>query len=259
MPVKRVLVRKGKKAYVKELDREVKVIKQQTYYVEDTDKDFHTQSGVISMKDLKRKGKVLSSTGKEFFIFSPKFIDHYLRISRSAQIVTLKDIGAIIADTGIDSTSSVVDAGSGSGALACFLAHIAKEVTTYDIKDENLKIVRKNKAMLKLANLKVKKGDVYDRIDERNVDLVTLDLPEPGRALPNAMKALRPGGHLVVYNPQITQIADFVNQLAMHDGMMHIKTVELLERHWDIEGRKVRPKSSPFGHSGFLVISRKMG
>jgi tRNA (adenine57-N1/adenine58-N1)-methyltransferase len=255
----RVLVRKGKKAYVKELDREVSVIKQKTYYVEDTAKDFHTQSGLIKKSDLKKKGKVCSNTGKDFFVFPAKFIDNYLRISRSAQIIPLKDIGVIIADTGIDKDSKVVDAGAGSGGLACFLAHLTREVTTYDIKDENLKIVKKNKSMLKLTNLKVKKGDVYEKIDEKNVDLVTLDLPEPGRALPHATKALRPGGHLVVYNPQITQIAEFVNTLAKHDNMMLIKTVEMLERHWDIDGRKVRPKSSPFGHSGFIVISRKMG
>jgi tRNA (adenine57-N1/adenine58-N1)-methyltransferase len=255
----KVLVRKGKKAFVKELDREVTVIKQKTYYVEDTHKDYHTQSGLIKQKDLKKSGRVLSNTGKEFFVFSPKFIDHYLRISRSAQIIPLKDIGLIVADTGLDCTSRVVDAGAGSGALACFLAHIAKEVTTYDVRDDFLKIVRKNKAMLKLSNLKVKRGDIYKKLDESKVDLVTLDLPEPWKALPNVIKALKPGGHLVVYNPSLPQIADFVEALRSHDNMLYLKTVEVIERQWEVDGRKVRPKSTGIGHSGFMVFSRKMG
>ena len=113
--------------------------------------------------------------------------------------------------------------------------------------------------MLKLTNLKVKKGDVNTKIDERNVDLITLDLPEPWRALPNAMKALKPGGHLVVYNPSIPQIADFVDALKQHDNMLYLKTIEVIERQWEVEGRKVRPKSTGIGHSGFMVLARKMG
>ncbi len=64
-------------------------------------------------------------------MFSPSFIDHYKRIQRKAQIVLLKDIGLIIAETGINKNSIVVDAGAGSGALCCFLANYVKKIYTH--------------------------------------------------------------------------------------------------------------------------------
>src|SRR3989344_883909 len=114
-----LITRQGKKFYAK------------------NDEDLHTQYGFMKKEDLgkAKDGDVLkSNTSKEFFIFSPSFIDLYRKIKRDAQIIPLKDIGVIIAETGINRESKVLDAGSGSGALACFLASIAKEVVTYEIR-----------------------------------------------------------------------------------------------------------------------------
>src|SRR3989338_8720801 len=100
------------------------------FLVKDTSKDMHTQFGYFNKKDLKAKsGKIKTNTGKEFTIFNPFFIDLYRKIKRDAQIIPLKDIGLIVSETGVNNKSKVVDAGAGSGALACFLANIAKEVT----------------------------------------------------------------------------------------------------------------------------------
>ena len=57
---------------------------------------------------------------------------HYRRLKRGPQVVLPKDIGMIIAYTGVGKESVCVDAGTGSGWLAISLARIAKEVTTYD-------------------------------------------------------------------------------------------------------------------------------
>ncbi|MFH0979153.1 MAG: rRNA adenine N-6-methyltransferase family protein [Candidatus Woesearchaeota archaeon] len=258
--VKRILVKRAKKEFVKELDREFTVSKQKIYSVDDISRDFHTEYGSISKKDLQKKdgSKLKSSTKKEFIIFSPSFIDKYFRINRSAQIIPLKDIGFIVTETGIGKESLVVDAGAGSGALACFLAHLVKQVVTYEIRDDFYDIVRQNKQMLELDNLIVKHQDVYKKIDEKNVDLCTLDLPEPWKAIPSVRKALKVGGFLVVYNPSVSQIADFVNSINKDERFLYLKTIEVFERHWEVDGRKVRPKSQPIGHSGFLVFVRKV-
>lgn len=258
--VHKILVKKSKKEFIEELDREITISKQKTYYVEDINKDFHTEYGSISIKDLKKKdgSKIFSSTKKEFYVFSPSFIDSYKRIERSAQIIPLKDIAFIIAETGIGKQSLVVDAGSGSCALACFLAHLVKHVVTYDIRDDFLEISIRNKQFLGLDNLTIKKQDVYKKIDEKNADLCTLDLPEPWMAIGSVDKALKVGGFLVVYNPSIMQIADFVNAIRKNENFLYLKTVEVIERNWEVEGRKVRPKTQPIGHSGFLVFARKV-
>jgi len=231
------------------------------FYAKDINKDLHTQYGFIKKEELKsaKQGDLLkSNTDKEFFIFDPSFIDSYRKIKRDAQIIPLKDIGLIIAETGINKQSKVLDAGSGSGALACFLATITKEVITYEIREDFIEIVKSNIEFLGLKNIKIKHKDIYTEIDEKDCDLVTLDLPEPWKAIENASKALKPGGFLVSYSPSVPQVGDFVNAIRKDENFVYLKTIEMIEREWEVEERKIRPKSRGLGHSGFLSFARKV-
>ncbi|MBI4176564.1 MAG: hypothetical protein HY518_05140 [Candidatus Aenigmarchaeota archaeon] len=91
------------------------------------------------------------------------------------------------------------------------------------------------------------------------MDAVTLDVPEPWKALPHAAAALKAGGFLVSYSPSVPQAADFVNAVLGDASFVHIKTFEIIEREWEISGRKVRPVTAAIGHSGFISIVRKLG
>ncbi len=231
-----------------------------SFYIKDISKDFHCQFGLIKAKDLKKKdGSIIkTNTKKELTLFTPFFIDTYKKIKRAPQIITRKDAAMIIAETGINKDSKVVDAGAGSGALAILLANICKEVTTYEIRKDFIKIVKKNKELLHLKNLTIKNKDLYKGIDEKNIDLITLDLPEPWKAIEKAKKALKPGGFLVNYSPTIPQVMDFVNKINKDKHLIHIKTIELIQREWEIEDRKVRPKTTQTVHTGFLSFVRKI-
>src|SRR3989338_4444417 len=72
------------------------------FFVKDISKDYHCQYGFVSTSDLAKKdGSIIkTNTGKELTLFSPSFIDLYTRIKRAPQIITRKDIGMIIAETG---------------------------------------------------------------------------------------------------------------------------------------------------------------
>jgi len=227
------------------------------FLIKDINKDYHTKHGYFKKEDLK-KTKIKSNTGKEFSVFDPYFVDLYRKIKRDAQIIPLKDIGLIVAETGINKNSKVVDAGAGSGALCCFFANIVKEVVTYEIREDFIEIVKKNIEFLKLKNIKIKNKNVYDGIDEKDVDLVMLDLPEPWKAINAAKKALKVGGFLVSYSPSIPQTVDFVNEINKDKDFVHVKTSEILEREWEIDGRKVRPRSQQIGHSGFISFVRRI-
>lgn len=258
--IRKVLIKKEKKEHIAELNRDVVISKEKTYFVDDLAKDFHTADGFVSKADLKKKdgSEIATNTGKKFNIFTSSFMDDYKRIAREAQIISVKDIAAIIAKTGINKNSIVVDAGAGSGALACFLAHICKEVITYDIREDFLKIVKRNKEFLNLNNLKIKNKDIYKGIDEKNVDLITLDLPSPWNAIKSAYAALRVGGFLVSYSPSVPQMMDFVNAINKDDRFIHVKTIEIIEREWEVDERKVRPMTKGIGHTGFLSFARKI-
>ncbi len=219
--------------------------------------DLHTNFGIIKESELKSGTNIVKSvSGKEFFCFSPNFVDLVEKIKRGPQTLLLKDIAYIITNAGVNKNSLVVDAGAGCGLLSASLARVAKKVITYDLNKESIKITKKNLEFLNIDNVEVKHKDIYDGIDETNIDVLTLDLPEPWCVLPSATKSVKNGGMIVTYLPSITQVQEFVGKLPNH--FLHLKTIELLEREWYISGRKVRPKSQMQGHTAFLTFVRKI-
>ncbi|MBI2147357.1 methyltransferase domain-containing protein [Candidatus Woesearchaeota archaeon] len=227
------------------------------HIVTDLTKDFHTKDGFITAADLQLGGKVKSSKNIEFHVVPATFSDLLEKINRHAQIISRKDIGMILATACVDSSSLVVDAGAGSGMLSCLLSKYVKSIVAYDIDPRSLETTRKNVDKLGLKNVTVKEGNVYEKIDESNVDLVTLDLPSPWLALANACAALKPGGFLAVYSPQIIQSQQTVIEAEKH-ALAYVKTIELIERSWALSERQCRPGFDALGHTGFLSFFRRV-
>lgn len=238
MKVRKVLVRNNRKHYWK-------------------GGDLHTLAGVVKEGDIEKgKGKVYSHQNKEFTIFDANFVDETKKIKRGPASMTRKDIGYVIANTGIGKESLVVEAGTGIGMSAMLIARVAKKVVSYENNEEFYKIAEKNIQDLEIKNIELKKKDVNEGIDEREVDLILLDLPEPWKTIKHAEKALKSGRFLVAYLPTTTQVEQLVGECG--EEFLHERTVELMEREWHVEGKKVRPKSKMIGHTGFLVLLRKV-
>ncbi|MBS3126911.1 methyltransferase domain-containing protein [Candidatus Woesearchaeota archaeon] len=227
------------------------------YYVKDLKDDFHASQGIISQKDLSSgKETVISSKKVSFLCLDPTFPDLWENLQRGPQIMLQKDIGFILAKTGVNRDSRVVDAGGGSGSLCLSLANVCKEVTVYEINPEHYDIVMKNIGLFGMKNISVKQQNVDDGIDENDLDLITLDLPEPWKVITHAEKALKRGGHLVVYLPNLHQVKTFIDS-TKKTGIKVIETVELLERKWKIEDKIMRPEFQMLGHTGFLTFCRR--
>jgi tRNA (adenine57-N1/adenine58-N1)-methyltransferase catalytic subunit len=223
--------------------------------------DIHTQYGVVKKEAIKKAkaGDVLkTNTGTEMTVIIPDFSDLYHKIKRMAQVIPIKDIGQIVCWTGINKKSTVLEAGSGSGALTLMLSNICKKVYTYEIREDFFGVVKKNLEFFSVKNVVQKLKDVYAGIDEKNLDLIVFDLPEPWKAVPHALGALRPGGHLVSYSPSIVQTSDFIKEVKKTNGFTVQKTIEIIERIWEVDERKIRPKFQPITHSGFLSFVRKI-
>jgi len=254
----KVLIAKAKKEVVS--GRNLTIAKARSYYISNTAKDLHVQEGNISAKELKKPdGSVVkSSQGREFCIFNSKFHDDWRRITRGPQIMLPKEIGFIIAETGLNSKSVVVEAGTGSGGLSCMLAHICKKVYSYDINQENTELGKTNAKMLKLKNISFKTKDITKGIDEKDVDLVSLDIPAPANAINAAEKALCVGGFLINYSPTVIPMQRFANEIENNPKFILLKNLELIQRDWKIEGESARPVSTIASHTGFLTITRKI-
>ncbi len=228
------------------------------YYVPDEEHDFHTEFGVIPRAALKACGR--HRVGDEqVLIYPASFADRYARLQRGVQIVVPKDLGLVIAETGLGPESVVLDIGFGSGAVTAFLARIARQVFAYDREERNLALGKENLARLGITNATVRVGDAYDArtiAEHGNCDLFFLDVPEPWRALPTAKQALKPGAWLVAYTPCITQATQFAD--ALGTDWHKVKCVELIEREWKTGGQAVRPVTKDFSHTAFLTFVRNI-
>ncbi len=230
------------------------------YFIKDLDRDFHTKYGIIKKEDLKKAKDgdiIFSDHHEECSVYPPSFIDNYKKIERLAQIPLLKDIGFIIAELGLGRDSVVIEGGSGSGGVACFLANIVKHVHTFDINDDNIKVVTQNILDLELKNIDLHKKSMYEDLVIRDVDAVFLDLPEPWNAITPSLNALKIGGFIVSYSPNLTSVNEFVNALVKNRSFSYVKTVEIIEQPWEVQDRKIKPMSEK-QHSGFLTIARKI-
>lgn len=252
--IQRVLIRKAKKQEID--DRERTIEDEKLYFIEDINKDYHCSDGVFKKEDLKKtSGKIKSNKGKEFSIIEASFIDSYKGIKKQAQTIPLKDLGFMLAETGVGKDSIVIDAGSGSGGAACFLARHVKKVYSFDINEKNLTQAKENAQYFNIDNIEFKKVDVYKEIPVKEADMLLLDLPEPWKAIDAANMAIKHGGFIVIYCPQITQAQQFINEAK---EFLHLKTIEIMERDWKVEGQIVRPRSLSNIHSGFLVLLRRL-
>ncbi len=257
---RKILLRKEQKQFVPELDKEVRIEKEAKFYVFEPGKDFHTKFGVISRKELAKKpgSSVKTSMGKEFTLIEADFADDLRHIRRLPQTMSAKDMGMIVSATGVNKNSFAIDAGTGSGALACYLAHLCRKVVSYEIIDKHIEVAKENAKFLGLKNILIKKGSIYEKIPEKNADLIVLDVPEPWKAIKTAENALRVGGYLVAYTIQATQMLNFANELMKNRHFLPASSCELIERTWKAEGNILRPSTAPFGHTGFLVFARKI-
>src|SRR5271157_4077148 len=177
----------------------------------------------------------------------------YRKLKRGPQVILPKDIGTIIAYSGLDKNSVCVDAGTGSGWLAVSLARLCRHVYSYDVRADFLKIAEYNVNFLGLDNVTLENGDITKRINEKDVDLVTLDLPSSEKALGNAKKALKPGGTVVGYLPHVEQVKKYVLKLeALKFADIH--TIEVIVRDYLVRKEGVRPTNTGLWHTAYLVF-----
>lgn len=239
--------------------KKILISEKETYHnIRNTATDFATKFGAIKKEDLQKAAGEQISThmGKRYTIIDPIFIDQFKNLQRLPQTVAIKEIGHIIAATGINEETVVVDAGAGSGALASYLAKIAKKVYSYDIKEEHLAMAKENAQVMGVEHkIEFKLHNIYEGIPKKDIDVITLDVPEPWHVIKHH-NALKVGGFIVSYSPCITQVKEFVNQLP--GNIIHIKTVEIIEKKWKVDGKAVRPETWNSFHTGFLTFARKI-
>ena len=89
-------------------------------------------------------------------------------------------------------------------------------------------------------------------------DRVVLDMLAPWDVVASVAEVLEPGGVLVAYVATTTQLSRTVETLRLDGRFTEPHAQETLLRTWHLEGLAVRPDHSMNGHTGFLVVTRRL-
>ncbi len=187
-------------------------------------------------------------------------VNWYKKFKRGPQVITLKDAALISAMTGLQSGDKVVDAGSGSGWLAIYLGTVVApsgKVHSYEWRDDFAILSQKNVEKARLSSVvEISKGNVFEGIPQKEVDLITLDLAESNKALPHAWASVKEGGFVVGYLPNVEQVKTFVMD-GEALGFKHLQTVESIVRELLVRPYGCRPASSGITHTAYLAFLKK--
>ena len=230
------------------------------------DRQFQYHRGVLEHADiigLSEGSWVEASSGGRLLAIRPRLADFILRMRRGAQVVYPKDIGPILVYADIGPGMTVVEAGTGSGALTMALARAVGEkgrVVSVERRDDHGERGRKNIERYfggRPPQLELRAGEVETVIEEVEPERIVLDVPEPWHAVATAADHQPPGGILCGYLPTVPQVQTLVD--ALREGpFAEIEVKEFLVRDWNVSGRSVRPGHTMVGHTGFLVFARKV-
>ena len=182
--------------------------------------EFHTHRGIIRHDDLIGRewgSQVFSHMGSLFFMLQPALPDLLKDIPRATQILYPKDISFILLTMGIGPGTTVIEAGTGSGALTTALAYaVGKEgkVYSYEIKQSAQETAKKNLNRLGLdQNVEFVVRDIALGFDQQGVDALFLDVSNPYDYVAQARKALKLGGNFGSICPTTNQVIMLLNAL----------------------------------------------
>jgi tRNA (adenine57-N1/adenine58-N1)-methyltransferase len=230
------------------------------FIVNVSEDEFHTDFGIIDLSVLAGKvpgDTVISHMGQEFTIQRPRMPDFFNHAKRSGAPMMPKDIGPIIAYTGLNMHDTVLDAGTGSGVLAMYLGFIARRVLSYEIREDFAQIARQNVLSAGLHNVEIRCGNIIEEIPslDESFDVVTLDTQDSRYVIPHVRKVLNPGGFLVTYSPFFEQTKD-IREAIDAANFYDVRTMEFSEREISFSDRGTRPATARVGHTGFITIAR---
>ena len=221
-----------------------------------------THRGVIHHDDIIGQPwgvRLESHNGHPFFVLQPGLTDLVQSIKRTTQIMYPKDIGYIVMRLGIGPGTRVLECGGGSGGLTTVLAYLTgKEgrVYSYERNPEVQKLAIKNLTLFGLEDrVEFKAGNAEDGFEERNLDAIFLDLPNPYDYLEQVKTSLKAGGAFGTLLPTFNQV-EILLRVLERSGFAFIDVCELSLRHFKTDWARIRPVDRMVAHTGYLIFAR---
>ena len=226
-------------------------------------KSFHTHRGLLNLDSiigLEYGSSIYTSLGERMWILKPTIYDIILKSRRLTQIVYPKDLGTIAAWTGLSSGKTVVESGTGSGALTIFAANLVRptgHVYSFEIRPEFMKIAEKNIALAGLQSIiTLRMADAKEGLGITGADIALIDVGDPWTLVKPMWNALKGGGIVAAISPTMNQVEKLSNEL-LDCGFIDAESLEIILRNIEARSGKTRPAMRMVGHTAYLTFARK--
>ena len=194
----------------------------------------------------------------------PILSEFTVSMPREAAIIYPKEAAQITMWADIFPGARVLEAGVGSGGLSIPLLRAIGprgRLHSYERRQEFADVARKNVESFygevpSTWDLKV--SDLVTGISSEPIDRAILDMLAPWECVETVGKVLVPGGVLCCYVATTTQMGRVMDTLRADGGWTEPSATETTTRDWHAEGLAIRPAHGTTGHTGFLVISRRL-
>ncbi len=230
-------------------------------------KGFQTTKGGFSHDDLIGRPQGITATTKQgltFLVMRPLMSDYMVAMPREAAVIYPKDAAQIIMWADIFPGARVLEAGVGSGALSIAMLRAIGEtgrLHSYERREEFAEVAQRNVENFlggKHPSWEVTVGDLVESISDEPIDRAVLDMLAPWECVDAVGERMVPGGVLCCYVATTTQMGRVMDTLRVHGGWTEPMATETIVRDWHAEGLSVRPGHGSSGHTGFLVITRRL-
>ena len=199
--------------------------------------------------------------GYAYLALEPSTHDLIHRLPRTTQIIYSKDAAQIAMRLSLYPGRTVVEAGTGSGALTLVMARAvmpAGRVYSYETRSDAFSVAQTSLEELRLAPyVTLYNEDISGGFHETEADACFLDVREPWLFLDHAWAALKGSGFLGVLVPTTNQVSALLEGLqARPFGDLIVE--EIIQRLYKPVPARLRPEDRMIAHSAYLVFARKL-
>ncbi|NXP52241.1 TR61B protein, partial [Heliornis fulica] len=218
-----------------------------------------------------------TSTGTRLLLRRPSLEDYVLLMPRGPTIAYPKDVIAILMMLDVHPGDTVLESGSGSGAMSLFLSRAVGpkgHVISYEIRNDHHNLAKKNyrqwRSAWEIGHMEewpdnvdfILKDILTAAADMKSVtlDAIVLDMLNPQSVLPVVHPSLKQGGVCAVYLANITQVIDLLDTIRTCKlPFLCEKIIEVTHRNWLVLPAPyiARPSYWQDAHSAFLTKLRK--
>ena len=171
-----------------------------------------------------------------------------------------KDIGYIVLRLGVGPGNEFWNAWGFRGltTVLAFLTGDTGKVYSYERNPEVQQLARKNLHLFGLDQLvEFKLGNADQGFEERYLDAIFLDLPNPYDYLEQVSASLKGGGQFATLLPTMNQVELTLRALS-HSNFAFIDVCEILLRHYKSDWGRLRPVDRMVAHTGYLIFARSI-